>query len=124
VNWGQRTVFRFLTPRTAVCGYRNPVAKDRRGFLGDRLPEFLGVKRPLRQARIGRRRDRTVALGPELLAALSNRGQGLVEENFECRQLLVDLVLGLGALLVGLVPRLVIDPLRLALGRMDDLGAG
>lgn len=60
----------------------------------------------------------------ELLAAAADGAEGLGEDDLEVGELGVDVVVGLGADLLGLLAGLGEDPVGLGLGTAGDLGVG
>lgn len=65
-----------------------------------------------------------LAAAQELLPAPVDGADGLGEDDLEVGELAVDVLVGLGADLVGLPAGLGQDPVRLRLGPLRDLGAG
>lgn len=65
-----------------------------------------------------------LAAAEELLAAPVDGADGLGEDDLEVRELAVDVLVGLGADLVGVLAGLAEDPVGLGLGAPDDLRLG
>lgn len=65
-----------------------------------------------------------LATAEELLAAPVDGADGLGEDDLEVGELAVDVLVGLGAYLVGLPAGLFEDPVGLGLGLPGDLGVG